>query len=297
MAAGLIASLMNAVNATMAAQAAKSTMDMNKKKDKSDILDDGLLSGKSKSKGTSGTPRNLSKSERDDLMVMLGEGGLSSKKIKEIMKTGYISEEDIKSLPAEVIKNIEGLTGVSMAFPTGDKPEGTPPVVGKAKKTTRTETPDGEVRETTTTFDSTSGGKKSSRTEIPDDDLSDLLSNVDLAAIPPEKITPNHPLVRKAANEHGVAPEIIAKELRKNLRTQESLRGGIVESKREAAKNFDQANKIHGRTVEVDNSDVMPSHMSKAEQNLVRHAGQERLARQILRNEEKAKEGLLHKDE
>lgn len=289
--------LVNALKSALGYAGAKGISNMNKKEEKKPILDDGLLSETETKTEKKATPRTLSKDEADTLAVMLGEGGLSSRKIKKIMETGFISEEDARSLSPEVIKNIEELTGVPMAFPEPSKGSGTPPVTGTTvKKQTRTETPDGVVTEKTTTFDGNSGIKKTSKTEIPDDDLSDLFSNIDLSQLSPEDITEDNPYVKLTAERTGLLPETVVRLARAKLRTHESLRNGIVERKDKAKRAFDQANSIHGKTVEVDNSDIMPSHMSKAEQNLERHAGQERLARQILRNEAKAKDGLLHKD-
>lgn len=299
--AGLAALLLKpALDAALAGTAAKGTMDMNKKKEDSKILDDGTKTSKKpvekKEKAKEPEYKTLSKNDLDDLMIMLVEGGLSSSEAKKIAKTGYISEDALGKLSPDAIKGIEGLTGISMAFPTGDKPEGTPPVTGTTvKKQTRTETPEGEVRETTTTFDGNSGVKKQTTTEIPEVDWSELFPNIE--EIGTGDIREDDPRIIEIAKQKGVLPETIVRLLRANLRTQDSLRGGIVERKDKAKKVFDQANSIHGRTVEVDNGDVMPSHMTKAEQNQERHAGQERLAKQILRNEARAKNALLHKDQ
>ena len=301
--AGLAALLLKpALDAALAGTAAKGTMDMNKKKEDSKILDDGTKTSKKsvekKEKTKEPEYKTLSKNDLDDLMIMLVEGGLSSSEAKKIAKTGYISEDALGKLSSDAIKGIEGLTGISMAFPTGDKPEGTPPVTGTTiKKTTRTETPDGEVRETTTTFDGNSGVKKSDKTEIPEVDWSELFPNIDLNQLNPEDINVNDPRVIELANKKGLLPETIVRIARAQLRTHESLRGGIVEKKLNSQRNTEQVGNIHGRTAEIDDGDVMPSHMTKAEQNQERHAGQERLARHILRNEAKAKESLLHKDE
>lgn len=299
--AGLAALLFKpALDAALAGTAAKGTMDMNKKKEDSKILDDGTKTSKKpvekKEKAKEPEYKTLSKNDLDDLMIMLVEGGLSSPEAKKIAKTGYISEDALGKLSPDAIKGIEGLTGIPMAFPTGDKPKGTPPVTGTTvKKQTRTETPEGEVRETTTTFDGNSGVKKQTTTEIPEVDWSELFPNIEEMKI--DDITPDNPEVKKWAKMHNLSPEEMAKEARARYRTHESLRGGIVETKTKAANVANQANAIHGRTVEVDNSDVMPSHMTRAEQNQERHAGQERLARQILRNEARAKDALLHKDQ
>lgn len=111
MAAGLIASLMNAVNASMAAQAAKSTMDMNKKKEDSKILDDGLLS-KSNKKPAERKYKTLSNSELDDLVLLLVEGGLSPKEAADIAKTGHISKEQLAKLPPEINRKLAKITGI-----------------------------------------------------------------------------------------------------------------------------------------------------------------------------------------
>lgn len=111
MAAELIASLMNAVNASLAAQAAKSTMDMNKKKEDSKILDDGLLS-KSNKKPAERKYKTLSNSELDDFVLLLVEGGLSPKEAADIAKTGYISKEQLAKLPPEINRKLAKITGI-----------------------------------------------------------------------------------------------------------------------------------------------------------------------------------------
>ena len=289
-------------DATLAGTAAKGTVNMMNNNDKtSPILDDGLLSKSETKTENKETPeyKTLSKDQIDDLMYYLTAGGLSGPEAKEVARTGYISEAQLKKLSPDVFGEIEKLTGVSMAFPTGSKPEGTPPVTGSTvKRTTRTETPDGEVKETTTTFDSTAGGKKSTGTEIPDDDLKDLMSSINLIHIKnPKDITSKIPEIQEYSKRTGKDVEAIVRDLQRWVRTNKSLENGIAEKKFNSQKNTRQVSNIHGKTATVDNGDVMPSHMSKAEQNQVRHAAQERLARTILRNEERAKEGLLHKDE
>ena len=299
--AGLAALLLKpALDAALAGTAAKGTMDMNKKKEDSKILDDGTKTSKKpvekKEKAKEPEYKTLSKNDLDDLMIMLVEGGLSSSEAKKIAKTGYISEEALGKLSPDAIKGIEGLTGVSMAFPTGDKPEGTPPVTGTTvEKQTRTETPDGEVRETTTTFDSNNGIKKTSKTEIPDIDLSELFPNID--EITTDDINENDPRVIEIAKQKGILPETVVRILRANLRTQESLRNGMTERKENAKRISDEANRIHGMSAEINADEIMPSHMSRAEQNQVRHESQKRWAETQLRAEERAKQSLLHKDQ
>lgn len=305
--AGLAALLTkSALDAALAGTAAKGTLDMNKKKEESPFLDTGLLS-KSENEDEKKVEKKveekkepeyktLSKNDLDDLMIMLVEGGLSTPEAKKIIKTGYISEDALGKLSPDAIKGIEGLTGVSMAFPTGDKPEGTPPVTGTTvEKQTRTETPDGEVRETTTTFDSNNGVEKSSKTEIPEVDWSELFPNID--EISTGDIREDDPRIIEIAKQKGVLPETIARLVRANLRTQESLRNGKSERTDKAKRIANEANRIHGKTAEIDAKEVMPSHLTRAEQNQVRHESQKRWAETQLRAEERAKNALLHKDQ
>lgn len=285
------------LDASLAGTAAKGTMGMNKKEATKPILDDGLLSV-SEGKGTKAKEpeyKTLSKDQINDLVLMLTIGGLSPKEATKIATSGYISEEQLKKLSPDAIKEIEGLTGIPMTFPEPEKSDGTPPITGTSmKKTTRTEMPDGEVTEKTETFDSNSGIKKSSRTEIPELDLSELFPNVEF--IKPEDITVDNPHVKRAAVRNGLSPEEVVRTLRAGLRTNESLRGGITERKDKSRKVTDQLGKLHGRTIEVDEKDIMPSHMTKGEQNVARHAGQKRLNEAKMREEELAKQNLLNNE-
>lgn len=285
------------LDASLSGTAAKGTMGMNKKEATRPILDDGIISGF----GDVGTKykepkyKKLSNEDLLDLEMMLVAGGLSPKESLKIATTGYISEEQLKKLSPDAIKEIEGLTGIPMTFPEPEKSGGTPPITETSmKKTTRTEMPDGEVTEKTTTFDSNSGIKKSSRTEIPELDLSELFPNVEF--LKPEDITVNSPTVKKAAVRTGLSAEEGVKILRANLRTNESLRGSNAERESKSRKVTDQLGKIHGRTVEVDDKDIMPSHLTKAEQNLARHEAQKRLNEAKMKNEEIAKKNLLNND-
>ena len=300
--AGLAALLTkSALDAALAGTAAKGTMDMNKKKEEAPslglkVLGDGSKTKASDTKVNDPQYKRLSQAEKDDLFITLVEGGLSTREAMKVITSGYISEDIARKLSKDAIKGIEGVTGIPMAFPTPERKDGgTPPVTGTTvKKQTRTETPEGEVRETTTTFDGNSGIEKSSKTEIPEIDLSKMFPNIEEMKI--DDISPNNPAVREWARKYGISPEEMAKKARARYRTHDSLRGGIVETKTKAADVANQANAIHGRTIEVEPEDVMPSHMTRAEQNQERHAGQERLAREILRNEARAKDNLLHKD-
>lgn len=285
------------LDASLAGTAATGTMGMNKKEATKPILDDGFLSV-SEGKGTKAKDpeyKTLSKDQINDLVLMLTIGGLSPKEATKIATSGYISEEQLKKLSPDAIKEIEGLTGIPMTFPEPEKSDGTPPITGTSmKKTTRTEMPDGEVTEKTETFDSNSGIKKSSRTEIPELDLSELFPNVEF--IKPEDITVDNPHVKRAAARNGLSPEEVVKMARARLRTNESLRGSNAERKAQSRKVTDQLGSLHGRTVEVGEGDIMPSHLTKAEQNVARHEAQKRLNEAKMREEEIAKKNLLNND-
>ena len=285
------------LDASLAGTAAKGTMGMNKKEATKPILDDGFLSV-SEGKGTKAKDpeyKTLSKDQINDLVLMLTIGGLSPKEATKIATSGYISEEQLKKLSPDAIKEIEGLTGIPMTFPEPEKSGGTPPITGTSmKKTTRTEMPDGEVTEKTETFDSNSGIKKSSRTEIPELDLSELFPNVEF--ISPEDIRADSPYVKTTARVMGISPEEVVRMARARLRTNESLRGGKSERKAQSRKVTDQLGSLHGRTVEVDEKDIMPSHLTKGEQNVARHEAQKRLNEAKLREEELAKKNLLNND-
>lgn len=285
------------LDASLAGTAATGTMGMNKKEATKPIFDDGFLSV-SDGKGTKAKDpeyKTLSREELLDLSIMLIAGGLSPKEATKIATSGYISEEQLKKLSPDAIKEIEGLTGIPMTFPEPEKSDGTPPITGASmKKTTRTEMPDGEVTEKTETFDSNSGIKKSSRTEIPELDLSELFPNVEF--IKPEDITVDNPHVRRAAVRTGLSPEEVVKMARARLRANESLRDSKSERKSKSREVTDQIGKLHGRTIEVDEKDIMPSHMTKAEQNVARHAGQKRLNEAKMREEELAKQNLIFND-
>lgn len=122
MTAGLIASLMNALNATTAAQAAKSTMDMNKKKETSkDILDDGLLSKATKETSDKAKDyfKTLSRDEKDELLLTLVEGGLSTREAIQVLNTGYISNGALKKLSPDIKRKISRMTGRELESAVG----------------------------------------------------------------------------------------------------------------------------------------------------------------------------------
>lgn len=126
--AGLAASLLlkPALDAVMAGTAAKGTMDMNKKKEDSKILDDGTKTSKKpvekKEKAKEPEYRTLSKSEIDDLMIMLVEGGLSTKEAKQIAKTGYIGKDTLKKLSPNLRRKLSRMTGQDLEAQLGFGP-------------------------------------------------------------------------------------------------------------------------------------------------------------------------------
>lgn len=119
--AGLAALLFKpALDAALAGTAAKGTMDMNKKKEGSKILDDGTKTSKKKEEKTKKPEyRTLSESEIDDLMIMLVEGGLSSSEAKQIAKTGYIGKDTLKKLSPSLRRKLSRMTGQDLEAQLG----------------------------------------------------------------------------------------------------------------------------------------------------------------------------------
>ena len=241
----------SALDAALAGTAAKGTLDLSKQDKKQKVLGDSIelkdqLMEETTPKDTSKeTPKESKKDiDKDALAVTLAMGGLSGPEVKQVMKTGVLSEKMLKKLNKDVFQDIEDITGVSV-FPTGEKPEGTPPVTSgtTVKKQTRTETPDGDVKETTTTFDSNSGVKKTTRTEIPEDDLSDLISKLNLISKNPAEI-PYDPDVQRYLDSKGLQGEERAKaimDLVRNANTNSSLRKNGIEA-RDASKRWTAEN-------------------------------------------------------
>lgn len=237
----------SALDAALAGTAAKGTLDLNKQDEKQKVLGDSVepkdqLMEETTPKDTSKeTPKESPKEtkkdiDKDALAVTLAMGGLSGPEVKQVMKTGVLSEKMLKKLDKDVFQDIEDITGVSV-FPTGEKPEGTPPVTSgtTVKKQTRTETPDGDVKETTTTFDSNSGVEKTTRTEIPEDDLSDLISKNTF--MNEGDITPDASSIKALAKKTGIPAAKIAKDALARYRTHKSLEGSKIEA-RDASKRW-----------------------------------------------------------
>jgi len=236
----------SALDAALAGTAAKGTLDLSKEDKKQKVLGDSvelkdqLMEDEKVKETPKESPKKSKKNiDKDALAVTLAMGGLSGPEVKQVMKTGVLSEKMLKKLDKDVFQDIEDITGVSV-FPTGEKPEGTPPVTSgtTVKKQTRTESPDGDVKETTTTFDSNSGVKKTTKTEIPEDDeLKKLLSNIDFVN---SKDFEQHPRIQEYLDKKGLKGEERAKaimDLVRNANTNVSLKSSRIEA-RDASKRW-----------------------------------------------------------
>ena len=97
-----------AAGAAVAGAATKVTKDAVKNiKEKKDIED----KAKAPSEKKEPEYKTLSKAEKDELMITLVEGGLSTSEVKEIMRTGYISDGQLKRLPVELRRKLARMTG------------------------------------------------------------------------------------------------------------------------------------------------------------------------------------------
>lgn len=113
----LIKPILDAVlAASVVGAAAKTTKDVAEKiKEEKHIKDTSkALSEKEKSKY-----KTLSKAEKDELMITLVEGGLSTREVNEIMKTGYISDGQLKRLPVELRRKLARMTGQDLEAQLG----------------------------------------------------------------------------------------------------------------------------------------------------------------------------------
>ena len=266
--------LQAALQSALAGTAAKGTLDLNKKDEKPKVLGDSVelkdqLMEEPK-------PKKRKYIDKDALAVTLAMGGLSSPEVDQVMKTGVLTEKMAKKLNKDVFQDIEDLTGVSV-FPTGEKPKGTPPITGTTiKKQTRTETPDGEVKETTTTFDSNSGVKKSTGTVIPEDDeLKELLSNIDLVN---SKDFEQNPVVQRYLDSKGLQGEDRAKAIKdlvRNANENISKRKQGWEAKTNSEKTTKAASRTYGHSVDVDEAEILDNGLTRGQQNLKRHQAQE----------------------
>ena len=105
-----------------AGAAAKGTIDMNKTKEGIKVLDDGTkTSSKKKVEKIEKEPKykKLSQLEEYELMITLVEGGLSTREVNDVMKAGYISNDQLKKLPAELRRKIARITGQDLEAQLG----------------------------------------------------------------------------------------------------------------------------------------------------------------------------------
>ena len=127
-----------ALDAALAGTAAKGTMDMNKKSEEKKILDDGTKTSskkvEKKEKAKEPKYKTLSKNEIDDLMIMLVEGGLSTKEAIQIAKTGYISKDSLKKLSPGLRRKLSRMTGQDLEAQLGLGPGGDDDDDDKKKK-------------------------------------------------------------------------------------------------------------------------------------------------------------------
>ena len=121
MAAGLIASLIPLLDVAAAGTAAKGTMDMNKKKGANKgILDDGLLSkSDTKVKGNESSFKTLSRDEKDELMIDLVMGGLTTKEAINVINTGYIGKDTLKKLSPDLRRKLSRMSGQDLEAQLG----------------------------------------------------------------------------------------------------------------------------------------------------------------------------------
>ena len=105
-----------AAGAAVAGAATKVTKDAVKNiKEKKDIEDKAEAPSEEKAPEY----KTLSKAEKDELMITLVEGGLSTSEVKEIMRTGYISDGQLKRLPVELRRKLARMTGQDLEAQLG----------------------------------------------------------------------------------------------------------------------------------------------------------------------------------
>lgn len=116
------------LDAALAGAAANGTMGMNKTKegikvlgDDKKVLGDGKKTSSEKKVEKKEEPeyKTLSRAEKDELMITLAEGGLSTREIVKIMKSGYISDDQLKRIPVELRRKIAKMTGQELEAQLG----------------------------------------------------------------------------------------------------------------------------------------------------------------------------------
>ena len=102
--------------ASVVGATAKTTKDVAEKiKEEKHIKDTAkALSEKEKSKY-----KTLSRAEKDELMITLAEGGLSTREVIEVLKTGHISDDQLKRIPVELRRKIARITGQDLEAQLG----------------------------------------------------------------------------------------------------------------------------------------------------------------------------------
>lgn len=113
----LIKPILDAILAASAVGATvKTTKDVAEKiKEEKHIKDTAkALSEKEKSKY-----KSLSRAEKDEIMITLAEGGLSTREVIEVLKTGHISDDQLKRIPVELRRKIARITGQDLEAQLG----------------------------------------------------------------------------------------------------------------------------------------------------------------------------------
>lgn len=102
--------------ASVAGATAKTTKDVAEKiKEEKHIKDTAkALSEKEKPKY-----KTLSRAEKDEILITLAEGGLSTREVIEVLKTGHISNDQLKRIPIELRRKIARITGQDLEAQLG----------------------------------------------------------------------------------------------------------------------------------------------------------------------------------
>lgn len=113
----LIKPLLDAVLAAAAAGATvKTTKDVAEKiKEEKHIKD----TAKALSEKEKPNYKKLSRAEKDEILITLAEGGLSTREVIEALKTGHISNDQLKRIPIELRRKIARITGQDLEAQLG----------------------------------------------------------------------------------------------------------------------------------------------------------------------------------
>ena len=113
----LIKPILDAVlAASVVGAAAKTTKDVAEKiKEEKHIKD----TAKAPSEKEKSKYKTLSRAEKDELMITLVEGGLSTREVNEVMKSGHISDGQLKRIPVELRRKIARITGQDLEAQLG----------------------------------------------------------------------------------------------------------------------------------------------------------------------------------